>query len=60
MTEEETRNKLYSIYYLARELAKSDDPFLAVDLERVAAIVADKIKMMDPEGWLNERESHVL
>lgn len=60
MAEEETRNKLYSIYYLARELARSDDPFLAVDLERVAAIVADKIKMMDPEGWLNERKGHVL
>ena len=60
MTEEEIRNNLYTIFYLAKELATSDDPFLAVDLERVAAILADKIKMIDPEGWLEERKGHEL
>ena len=52
MTETEKIDRLYKILSLAEDLKADDDPFVAIDMERVAAIAADKLKMLDPEGWL--------
>lgn len=52
MDEADKVDRLYEILSLAEDLKADDDPFVAIDMERVAAIVADKLKMLDPEGWL--------
>ncbi|MEE8448145.1 MAG: hypothetical protein V3S39_00790 [Thermodesulfobacteriota bacterium] len=52
MNEAEKIESLYKILSLAEDLKTDADPFVAIDMERVTAIVADKLKILDPEGWL--------
>lgn len=51
MREEEIIEKLNCLLDTALLLARTSDPFLSVDMERIAAIAADKLKILDSEGW---------
>lgn len=51
MTDEEIVKKLHGLLRAAQELAQTPDSFLSVDMERIAAIVADKLRILDPQGW---------